>query len=52
MGDEATGTSDGIAAAPEGIDRAGVESWFERNVDGVALPLSFERISGGHSNLT
>ena len=52
MGDEATGTSDGIAAVPEGIDRAGIEAWFERNVDGVELPLSFERISGGHSNLT
>jgi aminoglycoside phosphotransferase (APT) family kinase protein len=52
MGDEATGTSDGIAAAPEGIDRTGVEAWFEQHVAGVQLPLSFERISGGHSNLT
>jgi aminoglycoside phosphotransferase (APT) family kinase protein len=51
MGDEATDTSDGNAA-PEGIDRAGVEGWFEQHVDGVRLPLSFERISGGHSNLT
>jgi aminoglycoside phosphotransferase (APT) family kinase protein len=52
MGDEATDTSDGIAAAPQGIDRAGVEAWFEQHVDGVHLPLAFERISGGHSNLT
>jgi aminoglycoside phosphotransferase (APT) family kinase protein len=52
MGDEATGTSDGIAAAPEGIDRGGVEAWFEQHVEGVELPLAFERISGGHSNLT
>jgi aminoglycoside phosphotransferase (APT) family kinase protein len=52
MGDEATGTPDSIAAAPEGIDRAGVEGWFEQNVEEVELPLSFERISGGHSNLT
>ncbi len=52
MGDEATGTPDSIAAASEGIDRAGVEAWFERNVEGVELPLSFERIAGGHSNLT
>jgi aminoglycoside phosphotransferase (APT) family kinase protein len=52
MGDEATGTTDGISGAPEGIDRAGVEAWFEAEVDGVELPLSFERISGGHSNLT
>jgi aminoglycoside phosphotransferase (APT) family kinase protein len=52
MGDEATGTADGTAEAPEGINRAGVESWFGEHVPGVQLPLSFERISGGHSNLT
>ncbi len=52
MGDEATGTTDGIAEAPEGIDRNGVEAWFAEHVDGVELPLAFERISGGHSNLT
>jgi aminoglycoside phosphotransferase (APT) family kinase protein len=52
MGDEATDSSDGAAAAPEGIDRAGVEAWFEQQVDGIELPLAFERISGGHSNLT
>ena len=52
MGDEATGSAEGAAAAPEGIDRAGVEGWFAANVPGVGLPLSFERISGGHSNLT
>ena len=52
MGDEATGTADGIAEAPEGIDRAGVEAWFSEHLDAVQLPLSFERISGGHSNLT
>jgi aminoglycoside phosphotransferase (APT) family kinase protein len=38
--------------APEGIERAGVEGWFEANVPEVKLPLSFERISGGRSNLT
>jgi aminoglycoside phosphotransferase (APT) family kinase protein len=38
--------------APEGIDRAGVEAWFEANVPGVELPLSFDRISGGRSNMT
>jgi aminoglycoside phosphotransferase (APT) family kinase protein len=52
MGDEATGTPDGSAAAPEGIDRAGVEAWFSQHVPGVELPLAFERIAGGHSNLT
>jgi aminoglycoside phosphotransferase (APT) family kinase protein len=38
--------------APDGIDRAGVEGWFEANVPGVELPLSFDRISGGRSNMT
>jgi aminoglycoside phosphotransferase (APT) family kinase protein len=45
---EAAATAD----APDGIDRAGVESWFEENVSGVKPPLSFDRISGGRSNLT
>jgi aminoglycoside phosphotransferase (APT) family kinase protein len=48
MGDEATGT----AEAPEGIDRAGVEAWFGEHIPSAELPLIFERISGGHSNLT
>ena len=38
--------------APEGIDRDEVEGWFESNVPGVELPLSFDRISGGRSNMT
>jgi aminoglycoside phosphotransferase (APT) family kinase protein len=37
---------------PDGIDAAGVQSWFEANVAGVEPPLRFERISGGRSNLT
>ena len=44
--------ADGTAEAPEGIDRDGVEAWFAEHVPGVQLPLSFDRISGGHSNLT
>ncbi len=52
MGDEATTTAHGAAEAPEGIDRAGVEGWFSANVAEAELPLSFDRISGGHSNLT
>jgi aminoglycoside phosphotransferase (APT) family kinase protein len=52
MGDEATGTADGNAEAPQGIDRSGVEAWFGEHVPGAQLPFSFERISGGHSNLT
>jgi aminoglycoside phosphotransferase (APT) family kinase protein len=38
--------------AIDGIDRAGVESWFRDNVDGAEPPLEFELISGGRSNLT
>jgi aminoglycoside phosphotransferase (APT) family kinase protein len=39
-------------ATPDGIDREGVEAWFTERVPGAQPPLSFERISGGHSNLT
>jgi aminoglycoside phosphotransferase (APT) family kinase protein len=52
MGDEATGTADGTVEAPQGIDRESVEGWFVEHVPGVQPPLDFERISGGHSNLT
>jgi aminoglycoside phosphotransferase (APT) family kinase protein len=52
MGDEATGTGDVNAGVPEGIDRAGIEGWFAEHAPAAALPLSFSRISGGHSNLT
>ncbi|HEY3193259.1 MAG TPA: phosphotransferase family protein [Solirubrobacterales bacterium] len=44
--------NEAAAAAPEGIDRAGVEGWFEANIPEVELPLSFDRISGGRSNMT
>jgi aminoglycoside phosphotransferase (APT) family kinase protein len=44
MADEAT--------APDGIDQKSVEAWFGANVAGVDFPLRFERIAGGHSNLT
>ncbi|HEX2128636.1 MAG TPA: phosphotransferase family protein [Solirubrobacterales bacterium] len=40
------------AEAPDGIDRAGVEAWFEEHVPDTQLPLEFERISGGRSNIT
>ena len=52
MGDEATGEAGGVAETPEGIDRSGVEAWFGEHAGEVEPPLSFERISGGHSNLT
>ena len=35
-----------------GIQHDAVSAWFEANVPGVALPLTFELIAGGHSNLT
>ncbi len=35
-----------------GIQYDAVSAWFEANVPGVALPLKFELIAGGHSNLT
>ncbi|MPZ60614.1 MAG: phosphotransferase [Propionibacteriales bacterium] len=38
--------------APEGIDPKGIERWFLEHVEDVTLPLLFERISGGRSNLT
>jgi aminoglycoside phosphotransferase (APT) family kinase protein len=52
MGDEATGSGDGSAEAPDGIDTNGVEAWFALNVPSASPPLTFERIAGGHSNLT
>ncbi|HEU4598920.1 MAG TPA: phosphotransferase family protein [Solirubrobacterales bacterium] len=51
MGDEAT-EQDGSVGAPDGIDQQALEAWFGDNVPGVDLPLRFERIAGGHSNLT
>ena len=35
-----------------GIQHDAVSAWFEASVPGVALPLTFELIAGGHSNLT
>ncbi len=51
MADEAT-AQDGNVAAPDGIDQKPLEAWFGENVPGVYFPLQFERIAGGHSNLT
>lgn len=39
-------------SAPEGIATGRVESWFADHVPGARLPLAFERIAGGRSNLT
>ncbi len=52
MGDEVIGRGDRSTAVPDGIDAAALEVWFEANVAAAELPLRFERIAGGHSNLT
>ena len=38
--------------APEGIDQRNLETWFAASVPGTEMPLRFERIAGGRSNLT
>jgi aminoglycoside phosphotransferase (APT) family kinase protein len=52
MGDEATGRDDGSVLAVDGIDAAGMGDWFAANVPAAVPPLTYERIAGGHSNLT
>jgi len=39
-------------AAPEGIDLEPVSTWLAERIDGLAPPLQFRLIAGGHSNLT
>lgn len=36
----------------EGIDEAGVASWFAAQIAGAVSPFRYELIAGGHSNLT
>ena len=36
----------------EGVDTAAVTRWFERSVPAAQMPLQFELVSGGKSNLT
>jgi aminoglycoside phosphotransferase (APT) family kinase protein len=53
MGDEATGRGDGDGAVEvDGIDVAKVGAWFAEHAPAAAPPLAYERIAGGHSNLT
>jgi aminoglycoside phosphotransferase (APT) family kinase protein len=40
------------ASVPDGIDVAGVTTWFEAHSPGVTSPLSFSLIAGGRSNFT
>src|SRR6476469_3731285 len=51
MADEAT-EQDGTPAAPDGIKLEALAAWLGEHVPGASLPLRFERIAGGHSNLT
>ena len=50
VSEEANATA--ATETPDGIERVGVEAWFAENAGEVELPLSFDRISGGRSNLT
>ncbi|MFT3863950.1 MAG: phosphotransferase family protein [Solirubrobacterales bacterium] len=53
MEDEATDREDGrTAATVDGIEPAGMGEWFAAHVPAARGPLSYERIAGGHSNLT
>ena len=36
----------------QGIAADNVTQWMAQHIDGLAAPLSFELIAGGHSNLT
>jgi aminoglycoside phosphotransferase (APT) family kinase protein len=36
----------------EGIDTVAVTAWLAERIDGLATPLDFELLAGGHSNLT
>ena len=51
MNDPSASSSQGIGAHP-GIDSENVSAWFDQNIPGVALPLQFQRVAGGRSNLT
>lgn len=39
-------------AAPEGLVVENIEAWYRQNLPGAVTPLRFERLAGGHSNLT
>ena len=36
----------------DGIQNQRVSDWFSNNIAGIELPLTYELIAGGHSNLT
>jgi aminoglycoside phosphotransferase (APT) family kinase protein len=39
-------------SVPRGIDARAVSGWYQEHIEGTELPLGFEVIVGGHSNLT
>lgn len=41
-----------VSDAPQGFDTAAVERWIGANLSSLVPPLSWERLPGGHSNLT
>lgn len=43
---------EGADADAPGIDRPAVEAWMGANVGGLSGPFRWERLEGGHSNLT
>jgi aminoglycoside phosphotransferase (APT) family kinase protein len=43
---------DSATTPVDGIDAAGMAAWFAANVPVAVPPLTYERIAGGHSNLT
>jgi aminoglycoside phosphotransferase (APT) family kinase protein len=51
MNDPIAPTSQGTGA-PKGIEPTRVSAWFAANIPGAVLPLRFERVAGGRSNLT
>ncbi len=52
MGNEATAPGAEPGEVPEGLQREGLEAWFAAHAPACEPPLRFERIAGGHSNLT
>jgi aminoglycoside phosphotransferase (APT) family kinase protein len=40
------------AEHPPGYDTPAVEAWIARHLPGLALPLAWTKLEGGHSNLT
>src|SRR5258708_5698136 len=51
MADPTAPASEGTGA-PIGVRPDKVSAWFDDNIPGVVLPLRFEPVAGGRSNLT